>query len=155
MKTSEKLISALLTILLGVLFMVMKSDVVRVAMTILGIALIVIGILNLVDKYVAPAVVKIVLGALIVLCGWRIVEAVLYIVAALLLIYGILDLYMRSKAGIKVVNFNSLLFYAKPILMILLAILLFFNKLNGIFIVAGICAVLEGALMLVDAVKKD
>lgn len=154
MRTSEKLISALLTILLGVLFMIMKSDVVRVAMTILGFALIVIGILNLVDKYVAPAVVKIVLGALIVLCGWLIAAAVLYIVAALLLIYGILDLYMRIKAGIKFVNFNTLLFYAKPILMILLAILLLFNKLDWIFIVAGICAVLEGALMLVDAVKK-
>ncbi|MBQ8885472.1 MAG: hypothetical protein IJY62_03800 [Clostridia bacterium] len=156
MKTSEKLVSALLTVLLGVLFIVMKGGVVSVAMTILGAVLIVLGVLNLIDKQVAPAVVKIVIGALIIVCGWLIVRVVLYIVAALLLIYGILDLYARIKAGLKCDNvWKTVIVYAKPVLMIVLGLLLFLSSLDWIFVLVGICAILEGALMLFDLLKKE
>ena len=97
MKTSEKVVSAVLTIVLGILLVVLPNRIVEICMTVLGIVLIVSGILNLIDKMVMPAVVKIVVGALIILCGWVLVSAVLYIVAALLLIYGILQLYARIK----------------------------------------------------------
>ena len=101
MKTSEKVVSAVLTIVLGILLVVLPNRIVEICMTVLGIVLIVSGILNLIDKMVMPAVVKIVVGALIILCGWVLVSAVLYIVAALLLIYGILQLYARIKLKVK------------------------------------------------------
>ena len=97
MKTSEKVVSAVLTIVLGILLVVLPNRIVEICMTVLGIVLIVSGILNLIDQMVMPAVVKIVVGALIILCGWVLVSAVLYIVAALLLIYGILQLYARIR----------------------------------------------------------
>ena len=76
MKTSEKVVSAVLTIVLGILLVVLPNRIVEICMTVLGIVLIVSGILNLIDKMVMPAVVKIVVGALIILCGWVLVSAV-------------------------------------------------------------------------------
>ena len=82
MKVSEKIISAILTLVLGILFIVLKGQVVSIAMTILGVLLIVLGIMNLTTKLVAPGVVKIVVGALVILFGWVLVSAALYILAA-------------------------------------------------------------------------
>lgn len=84
MKVSEKIISAILTLVLGILFIVLKGQVVSIAMTILGVLLIVLGIMNLTTKLVAPGVVKIVVGALVILFGWVLVSAALYILAALI-----------------------------------------------------------------------
>lgn len=158
MKTSEKVISAALTILIGVLCLILKSEVISIAMTILGVVLIVGGVMNLIDKQVVPAVVKIVIGVLIIVFGWTIVSAVLYILAALLLIYGILLLYARIKANVRGARIiDTILAYAAPVVCIIIAFFLFFNQggtVNWVFIVAGIFAIIEGVLMLVDAFKK-
>lgn len=158
MKTSEKVISALLTILLGVMFIVMRQEVISVAMTVFGVVLIILGIMNLIDRKVVPAVIKIVLGALIIVFGWVLVSAVLYIIAALLLIYGILLLYSRIKLRVKGWRFfDTLLAYAEPVVFIVIAFFLFFNQggtLAWVFIVSGIFTVVEGILMLIDACWK-
>ncbi len=158
MKTSEKVIAAILTIVLGVLFIIMRSSVIGIGMTILGVVLIVLGIMNLVDKLVAPAVVKIVVGALIIVCGWTLVSAVLYIIAALLMIFGILQLYARIRLGVKGARIvDTILAYSSPIVCILIAFFLFFNQgatVNWVFIVAGIFTVIEGVLMLADSFKR-
>ena len=159
MKTSEKVVSAVLTIVLGILLVVLPNRIVEICMTVLGIVLIVSGILNLIDKMVMPAVVKIVVGALIILCGWVLVSAVLYIVAALLLIYGILQLYARIKLKVKGARvIDTVLAYAAPIVCIVIAFFLFFNQgatLRWVFIVAGIFTIIEGALMLANAFTKN
>jgi len=158
MKTSEKVVSAALTIVIGVLCLILRAEVISIAMTILGAVLIFVGIMDLIDKQMVPAVVKIVFGVLIIVFGWTIVNAVLYIVAALLLIYGILQLYARLKAKVKGVRFiDTLLAYASPIICIVISVLLFFNQcgvVNWVFIVAGIFTIVEGVLMLIDALKK-
>ena len=81
MKKSEKIISAVLTMVLGVLFIVLKMDFVGLLMTLLGAGLIVFGIVDLIEKLVPPAVVKMVSGVIVIVCGWVLVEAVLYILA--------------------------------------------------------------------------
>lgn len=158
MKTSEKVISAALTIVIGILCLILKAEVISIAMTILGAVLIVVGGMNLIDKLVPPGVVKIVVGVLIIVFGWTIVSAVLYILAALLLIYGILLLYTRIKANVKGARvIDTILAYAAPVVCIVIALFLFFNQggtVNWVFIVAGIFTIIEGVLMLVDAFKK-
>lgn len=116
MKVSEKIISAILTLVLGILFIVLKGQVVSIAMTILGVLLIVLGIMNLTTKLVAPGVVKIVVGALVILFGWVLVSAALYILAALLLIFGILQLYAQIKLNTKGARIIDTIFaYALPV----------------------------------------
>ena len=155
MKQSEKFICALLTILLGVMFIALKSEVVSIALTVVGGMLIVLGVLDLIGKDVPPAVVKIVLGALIICFGWLFAQVVLYIVAALLLIHGILDLYNRSKTAVKFSKWlQTACYYASPVLTIAVALLLFFSGLDWIFTLVGIFAIVDGAVMLIDAFGK-
>lgn len=159
MKVSEKIISAILTLVLGILFIVLKGQVVSIAMTILGVLLIVLGIMNLTTKLVAPGVVKIVVGALVILFGWVLVSAALYILAALLLIFGILQLYAQIKLNTKGARIIDTIFaYALPIICIVIAFFLFFNQggtVDWVFIVAGVFTIIEGILMLANSLRKN
>ena len=65
MKKSEKIITALITIALGVLFIVLRGDLISILMTVLGLGLIAFGVLDLIDKRIPPAVVKFVGGAIV------------------------------------------------------------------------------------------
>lgn len=158
MKISEKWIASILTILLGVMFIVMKSGVIGITMTVLGTVLIVLGLIDLLQREIPTAVVKLVIGVLIIVFGWTIASAVIYIVAALVLIYGILLLYqllkMRKKGSCLL---DTLLGYAVPVLFIVIGLLLFFNQggtLDWVFIVAGVFTVIDGGLMLIEAINK-
>jgi hypothetical protein len=155
MKKSEKIIAALLTMALGILFIILKDAFIALLMTIAGVSLIVLGIIALVNKLVPPAVVKIVAGSLVVLCGWVIVEAVLYILAAILLIFGILLLYYNIKNNVRGCTlWETILEYATPSICIAIGILLLFHTgaiVNFVFIASGVLAFLEGCIMLYEA----
>lgn len=156
MNKSEKVISSVFTIALGVLLIVMKDEMLSVFMTILGVALIVIGFIELLQKNVPPAVFKIVFGGLIILFGWTIVTAVVYITAALVLIVGILALYDCLRYKLKCAQGLELIrALAMPAVCILIGVILFFNKWEWIFVLAGILTVLEGGLILADALSEN
>ena len=159
MKTSEKIISAIVTMALGVLLLVLKGEFISILMTVIGISLIVLGVLDLFYRLVPPAVVKLVVGALIILCGWVIVETVLYIVAAILLIVGILMLYDKIKKRIYCRSLLHTIFeYAAPALFILIGFMFLFHQgkaVNFIFIVSGILTIMEGGLLLANALWQD
>ena len=68
---------------MGVLFIALKGDVLSIAFTVLGAALIVMGILDAAKKKDSKSgTVKIVAGLVTVLLGWTLVSITLYIVAA-------------------------------------------------------------------------
>lgn len=159
MKKTEKIVSALLTIALGVLLMILKGGVVSILMTVLGVGLIAFGLVDLCNSLIPPAVVKMVVGAIIILCGWVIVEAVLYVLAAALLIVGILLLYEKIKSKIVCAAFwQTVCEYAVPVVFILIGIFLLFNKGNTVdwvFILSGAFTIIEGGLLLVNGFYQD
>ena len=156
-KNSEKLLQAILTIVLGVLFIVFKNDIIGITMTILGIALIISAIIDLVHKQVAPCVIKAVVGVVIIVFGWTLMSAALYIMAALLLIYGILLLYQMIKENKeRIENADKALGFIKPILYIVSAVCLLFNQggtIEWVFILSGLFFVVEGIISLVQYFK--
>jgi len=154
LKNKEKFLSAFFTIALGILLIVMKQDLISIFMTIFGISLIILGILDFFAKDMTGAVIKCVLGVLIIVFGWTIASAVVYIVAAGLLILGILGLYdlVRVK-NLCVHGFDALRAYALPIGCIVIGLILFFNQWDWIFVLAGMCTVIEGALLFMDALE--
>ena len=155
-KKSEHLIQAILTIALGVLFMVFKSDIIGIAMTVLGVALIISAVVDLVHKQVAPCVIKAVVGVVIIVFGWTLMNAALYIMAALLLIYGILLLYQTIKDKERVENADKILRFVKPILYIVISVCLLFNQggtIAWVFILSGIFFIVEGIISLVQYLK--
>ncbi len=158
MKTSEKIISSIITMGLGVLLLILKGDFISILMTIAGVSLIVLGALDIIRNFIPPAVVKIVVGALIILCGWVIVEVVLYIVAAILLIVGILMLYDKVKKKIYCRDlFHTICEYAVPALFIMIGFMFLFHQgkaVNLIFIISGILTLLEGGVLLFNALDE-
>lgn len=152
MKVSKRdsIIIALMSIAIGVLFIIFKGGIIGIAMTVLGVLLIVNGIIHLVaDTDKLYGIILICVGALIIIGGWLIATIVLYIIAVLFIIYGVLTIYAFVKAG-----HASLINLISPILMVVAGILLFLNQkgtVDWVFIVEGIILVIEGAINLVAA----
>ena len=154
MKRTDKIIAAVLTMVVGILLIAMQDKFIGLLMSIAGACLIVLGVVDLCHRYVPPAVVKIVSGILIIVCGWVLVEAILYILAALLLIAGILLLYDKIRKRIRCDTvWQTVLEYALPSVCILIGGLLLFHQaitVEIIFIVAGSLTLIEGGLLLAE-----
>ncbi len=159
MTKTQKILSALFTMALGVMLIVLRGEIISIAMTVLGVGCIALGILDLVQNRVPPAVIKLVVGVIIIVCGWAIVGAVLYILAGLLLIAGILLVYEKLKNRVRCATwYQNLIEYAVPILCIVIGVLLLFNQGNTVswvFIVSGSITVIEGGFLLVDALQTE
>ena len=159
MKTTQKIVSAVFTVVLGILCLILKREVITAATTIFGALLILSGLFDLAGKQIPFAVVKIVLGVLLIVFGFTIVKAVLYIVAAVLMIYGILLLYYRIRFRVRGMRFlDAVAFYAAPVLCILISFFLFFNQggtVEWVFIVTGIFLIAEGILLLLMPSPKN
>jgi hypothetical protein len=159
MKRTEKIIAAVLTMVVGVLLIVMKDKFIGVLTTVIGLGLIVFGIVDIIGGGVPPAVVKMVGGLLVILCGWLVVEAVLYLLSAVTLILGILILYDKIK-GRACGNtwWNTALAYAPAGLCIAIGLLLLFHKCLSptlIFIGCGIFALIEGGILLFNVFWEE
>ncbi len=157
MKKTEKIIAAISTMLFGVLFLVLKGEMISVLMTVLGVALVVFGVMDLVFARVVAGVIKLVSALLVVLFGWVFVSAVLYLLGALVLIVGILTLYdlIKKRTPLCLRNWQSVLTYLRPVVCMLIGLLLFFNGFGWIFILAGLFTILLGGLWLFDVLLVD
>lgn len=159
MKKTEKIIAALCTMAFGVLLIVLKDNFIGILMTVAGLSLIALGVMDIIHHCVPPAVIKIVSGAFVIFCGWVVVEAVLYVLAAATLIFGVLLLYGKIKRGAPCETaLLGVLEYALPCLCILAGILLLFHNCtakNLIFILCGLLTVLIGVILLLYAIPED
>ena len=155
MKTSNKLLSAVLTIALGILFIILKSDVVSIAMTLLGVALIISGVIDLLHKLIAPGIVKAVIGVAVIVFGWTLMSIAIYIMAALILAFGVVQLVQAIKEK-QNNTMKKLLSFIEPALMVIVACCLLFNQggtIAWVFIVAGVVLIIEGVIALIGCLK--
>ena len=159
MKKTEKIIVALLTIALGILVVVLRGDLIKILTSVFAVALLVFGAIDLLGKRVPPAVVKLVAGIVVLVCGLALVEIVLYVIAAFLLVAGILILYEKLKIRRPCISWQVTLFeYALPVFFVVVGCLLLFNQgntVNWIFVVCGVLTMLEGGLLLINALMDD
>ena len=158
MKKTEKIVIAAAIIVFGILFMILKSNLIGIFMTILGIALFVFGAMDIFKQKVVWAVCKIVFGALAIICGWAMLEAVLYLLSAGLFVLGILILYdlLRYKLnGVVFKDAYCLLKLSQPALCMLIALTFLFEPNDWVFILSGIFMIVEGGLLLFDAIKNE
>ena len=153
MKFNDKLITAIAAIVVGVLFIALKGDVLSIAFTVLGAALIVMGILDAAKKDSKSGTVKIVAGLL----GWTLVSITLYIVAALMILYCLMNLVSSLKTdGYSMSTVQKLRTYAKPVIGLAAGICLLLNQggtVSWVFIFTGIVFIAEGIMMLAECKK--
>ena len=148
---NNKLFRALMYIVLGALFIILKGEVISIAMTAVAFYLIVTGILALSKKMTNTGVIYLVCGLIVLFFGWVFVSVAVYVIAALLLIYGIIQLINVSKLRIK--GFKK---YLEPILNIVIGLCFLLNlgnTIDWIFYVLGILFIVEGILTLLFSKK--
>lgn len=151
MKFTNRTLSAIATIILGILFLIFKGEVISIAMTILGIALIVLAVMDFLNNKTTPAIVKLILGLIAIVFGWFLVSLALFVLAALMLVMAIMEIIELSKF----VN-QSFMVYIAPALKIVVAVCLLFNQggtINWVFIVTGIALIAQGVLDLIQKRK--
>ena len=159
MKKSEKVIAAVLTMIIGALLIALKGKFVGVVAVVVGVSLIVLGIVDIFGTGVPPAVIKIVYGAIVIVCGFSVVRAVVYVISAALLIVGALLLYDKLKNGLRCMSIpQRVCEIAIPSVCLFIGILLLFHSvklMNIIFIICGILSLIEGGLILFNAFDED
>lgn len=145
----DSIIISLMSIAIGALFIILKGQVISIAMTAIGVLLIVNGIIHIVkDSDKVYGIILLCVGILIIVGGWLITTVILYILAVLFIIYGLLAVFAFFRGA----NVNVLYLIA-PILMIVAGVLLFFNQkgtIDWVFIVEGIVLIVEGLFNLLS-----
>ncbi len=159
MKKTEKIIAAFLLIALGVVLAVLQGDLISILMTALGLGLLVLGCVDLYNRCFLPAIVKFVAGGISILFGWLLVGAVLYLLAAALIVLAILLVYECIKCNDKKQGvWQRLTEYIQPALLFCIGFLLFFNQgetVAWIFIISGVLTIIEGGILLINALLND
>ncbi len=149
-KLSKSVLSALVYILVGVLFCVFKSQVLSWLMTAVGVILIVYGIYALVSlKKTTEAVLYMAVGAVILLGGWLFVQITLIILGVAVLIQGAVDLVNALKSKVTAAILSSVL----TIVIGLLLIMCKFVMLDWFFIVIGVIFIVDG-VSTIFGIKK-
>lgn len=153
MRLSNKLIPSIMTIIIGALFIMLGKEVISVALTVVGVALIISAITDFSGKNNTAGIIKLIIGVVVIAFGWLFVSLALYVMAVALLISGVLQLYGRitEKGG------ASAWKYVGPCISVVVAICLLFNQggaISWMFTVAGIFLIIEGALQLLELLAK-
>lgn len=155
MKVNNKFIIGLLAVTVGAMFIVLKGEVISIALTLLGIAAIAMGIMDITRDNKNSGIMKIVLGAAIILFGWLFVEITLTVISVLMILFCAMDLIGALKTGGYPMDaVQSIRTYAKPMIGLVAGVCLLLNQGRAVswaFVIVGIIFVAEGILMLMES----
>lgn len=155
MNQKENMVTAFMSILLGVLLITMRDRVIGAAITVLGVAVLISAVADFVAKLMNTAIVKAVVGVCILVFGWMFVDLALYILAAGIILMGLLQISgIHRYSPVNLTAGEKLMVYMRPAVMVLAGACLLFNK-NGtlawVFVVTGILLVVQGVMSLVNS----
>lgn len=153
MKISKEFVFAALMVVVGILLIALKGAAISWAVTILGVALIVAGVLDvLVNKkgWIAGGI-EILIGVLLIVFAWVITDIVLFIVAGVLVVYGIYGIILAVQKGTKPLS-KFLLALIVPAVYVIAGIFLFLNGFSWAFVVSGVILVVYGVLQMIQAI---
>ncbi len=149
MKKKDQWITAIGYIAIGVMCLVFRAALLNWLMTVAGIVLIVLGVMNILKKDYPQAVGQLVVGLLIILGGWLFVELMLIVLGVLVLVSGLQTLFTSKRkltpkewaTTIVTIVFGAFLIVSKWVM------------LDWIFIIIGVLIIAEGVLRLVEKKK--
>lgn len=158
MSKRDNIISSIFSIVLGFLLITLKSNVITIAITVIGVAVLLSALFDFVNKFTNIGIVKAVIGLCILVFGWMFINLALYILAASIIVMGLLQIAnIHRFAPINLTMKESIMLYIKPIVTVLAGACLFFNQggtISWIFVVTGILLIAEGVLELVDSYRN-
>ena len=144
MKVKESSLMIMLLITIGVSILLAGANLVVIdgllstILTIVGIAVAALGLVELCDKELVPGLIKMVVGLALVLISKFAMDILIYVLAALLIAYGIYQIILAIKGDKK----GLLMALIVPVLCIVAGILLIVAKVATIEIMLTIFAIL-------------
>ena len=157
MNQKENVASALGSILLGILLIVMKGKIITAAITLLAVFVIVGAVMDFVAGLVNYGIVKSVAGICILVFGWVFASLAFYILAAGIILMGLLQISSIKKTmPVNLTEGERFQEYFKPGLMVVAGACLLFNQSGTIawaFIVTGILLIVNGVMSLFGSRK--
>ena len=157
MKTTSHLISAVMTLALGILFVILKADVIGICITVLGDALIVLAVLDLVRGAIASGIIKVLLGAAVLLIGWLLLDIALLVLGIVILVYSISEVIRTIVAVVKnrkIRILATILGLIEPALGIVASCFLITSRgaaIEWTVIVAGVMLIINGVFAIIRA----
>lgn len=155
MGQNRSVCSAIISIIAGVLLIVMKGEVINLVLTVIGIGLLVLAVLDLVHRQTRDGIIKAVLGVCVLSFGWLFVNLALYVLAIVIIVMGVMQIVETSRYALVGYSFqDKFLLYLQPVATVLAGLFLLFNRggaISWMFIVTGLLLVVEGILDLVSA----
>lgn len=148
----NKQITAIIAIVVGLMFIAMKGEVISIALSVLGAGFLIMGIMSIAKKEQQKGVLGIIAGAAVLIFGWLFVNVALTVVAVLMILFCGMNLVGNLKNdGYPMSTVQTIKVYSKPIMGLVAGICLLFNQggtVAWVFVLAGILFVLEGIMML-------
>ena len=160
MTRSSQFLSALMTLILGVLFVILKGEVVGIAIKVFAIVLIITAVLELIRLKIASGIVKAILGIVLVAFGWAITEIALLVIGIVLIVFGVLELVKRIVALFKKNRTKLLakiLGFISPVFSIVAGYFLITSSGEAVgwaIVVGGVLLIINGVLALVEALAS-
>ena len=140
-KLPANMVTAVIYILIGVLFCAFKQAVVSWAMLIVGVLFLVKGIMDIVNKNVTSGVIYTVIGALLIILRFTLQDLIVKVFGIILAVTGLVQLF---NGGAK--KLFPLLSCILSIVGGLLIVFFTGETLNIMFIVSGVIFIIDGVL---------
>lgn len=150
MNQRSSAVSAVATILLGALFIIKRGGVIGLAITVLGVSVLVFALLDFRAKLTNAAIVKGVVGLCILVFGWIFVDLAIYILAAGIILTGLLQISsIKQYSPVNLDTNEKLFIYARPVMMVVAGACLLLNKngtIDWVFVLVGALLVIQGVM---------
>ena len=160
MTRSSQFVSALMTLILGVLFVILKGEVVGIALTVFGVVLIVTAVLELIRKNIVSGIIKAILGIAVLSFGWMLLDIALLVIGIVLIVFGVLELVKRIVAIFKKSKnklLATILGFISPVFSIVAGYFLITSSGEAVgwaIVVGGVLLIINGVLALVEALAS-
>ena len=155
MNKNGNIVSAIGSILFGILLITMKGKIISVAITILAIAVLVSAIVDFSAGLMNLAIIKAVVGVCILVFGWIFVGLAFYILAAGIILMGLLQISaIHRELPVNLTSGEKFAEYFRPVVTVVAGACLLFNQsgtIAWVFVVTGVLLIVQGVWSLVGA----
>ena len=142
--SNNNILTCALYAIIGLLLIILQGGSLGILMTVIGVLLIVIGVVDIVNnKNLTKGLIEAGIGIAIIVCGWLIADIVLLVFGILLIVKGAIDLFQNHKNGTMPI--------VSAVATIVIGILLVVAKwalLDVICIIAGVIFIVNAVLVL-------
>lgn len=151
-KLDSGLLNAALYILAGLLFCILRGEVLSILFTIVGILFVVQAILHFVQKQYPNGAVSAVIGLVLLIGGNLITQVILIVFGVFLLVRGAFSLFahLRSKKP----STWALVASAGTLLIGILLIVSNWLIVDWVFIIIGVVMIVDGVMSLLGSLRR-